>query len=432
MALAPSPGAAAASPTSGKSRPLMVPAADVLAKNMRALENLVPTSPSPNRPFKDTVSPTLLMGLGASNESARQHNTRFQRASSSARSNPLVAVLLRLFSSASKKDKSDTSAQPANAPEAPPLSVKIAIPLEKAAGLISRLPDPLILFLSLTLAIMLADRFRPHWLHHLAARIVLPLVLFLVLVMAALWRKTELFVMMRERRVIFTHPAELRLDTPEADIALREQRLRAAEEVLHASRDKLDALRKELGKEGNVVSADGIIMPSRKAAEMIADGALGAGFDAATAAEVEQRRKDENVRRCREEWRMRSEHSDDDREQMKLDLRLLADHAAAAYTKRTRELKNRSTTAAGGNRAEKLLNLKKMMQTAAARNLDDETRVSRYSERSIFGSTAGQSTVSRKRVTLLGRRKRRGTAPNLDGRLTMSESGGRGVSQSDV
>lgn len=407
---------------------------------MRALQDEAQAVAPNKRPPTDTTSPTLFMGIGVTSESTtlsdRQRTTRFRRASSATRSNPAVVLLTRLFSSLSsrKKDAADTKkdADAAQAAKnAPTPLMKAAAPLEKASALISRLPNPLIMFLTVVLLILLTARLRPHWLRHIAVRVSTTLALLVTWIMSALWNKTQLFCMIRERREILTHPTEHRLDPMEAELLAREQGVKTAEEELRDNRDRLDTLRKELLKEGNTISADGKIMPSRAAAEMIAAGALGAGFDAATAAEVEQRRKEENVRRLREEWHARASQSDDDREEMQKNLRMLADHAATAYEKRTRELKTR-TTAAAGSRADKLSNLKNFMQNAALRSADAEAaRVSRHSERSVFGSAAGMSVVSGKRLTLLSRRKRR-TAPELDDRMTMSESGGRGVSQSDV
>lgn len=229
--------------------------------------------------------------------------------------------------------------------------------------------------------------------------------------------------MLKEDRHLTTHSAELRLDHPESDVQARDKAVEKALELLHQNEAKLDALKKELAKEGNARNDDGQIVPSRRAAEMIASGALGAGFDAQTAAEVEHRRREENVKRSREEWRVRVEmveQQDDD--EMKQSLKLLADHAATAYTKRTKDLKTKISPTS--NKADKLNSLKKMVQAAAAvRALEEEARrVDRHSERSMPVSGRDVSGSSRRRLTLF-RKNRRETAPELDARLTMSESG---------
>lgn len=280
---------------------------------------------------------------------------------------------------------------------------------------------------SQTLAILILRWVRPNWLKPLVVRIPLSILLFIPVLLSALWKRGGLFTIIREGRPLRTHPAELRLDGPEAEVRAREIEVEKALETLRKNEAKLDALKKELAKEGNARNADGQIIPSRRAAEMIAAGALGTGFDAETAAEVEQRRREENVRRSREEWRARAELAEEDYE-MKERLRLLADHAATAYTKRTKELKTR-TSPGGATFTDKIgSNLRNKInagRSAALRQFDeDHFRMSRHSERSMPVSGGGGST-SRRRLTFF-RRKRRDTAPELDTRRTVSEAGRAG------
>lgn len=422
--------ATVATAASTSSRPLLVPAADVLARNMRAIEQTSERSGALDG--SESSAPSLFMGLGAFNEDSarkvRHKEARFRSAAATAKPNPLTSLITRLLAQKTPSDKQQQSQTSPSATVSQPTRLQKLIPtLEKAVPLVSRLPDPLFVMVSQTLVILIIRWVRPHWLKPLAVRIPLCVLLFIPILLSALWKRGGLFTIIREGRPLRTHPAELRLDGPEAEVLAREVQVEKALETLRKNEAKLDALKKELAKEGNSRSADGQIIPSRRAAEMIAAGALGSGFDAETAAEVEQRRREENVRRSREEWRARAELAEDDYE-MKERLRLLADHAATAYAKRTKELKTR-TSPGGATFTDKIgSNLRNKInagRSAALRQFDeDHFRMSRHSERSMPVS-GGDGSTSRRRLTFF-RRKRRDTAPELDTRRTMSEAGRAG------
>lgn len=225
--------------------------------------------------------------------------------------------------------------------------------------------------------------------------------------------------MIREQKSIFTHPAEHRLDGLEADLKAREQRVRAAEETLKKDRQLLDDLKKELKKEGNIVNADGVIVPSRRAAEMIEAGALGPGYDPSTAHQVETQRRLENAQKCRDQWRQRTEYSDEERQKTKESLALLAHHAATAYSDQTKGLKIQTGNA--NSPSDKLAKFKKIVSTVnpAARSSEDSRRNTIQSDRS-----AGDSVDSKRRITFF-RKRRRDTAPVLDAPRAVQDSARR-------
>lgn len=412
-------------PAGPSSRPLLVPAADVLAKNMHAQEEArgvhgLMTGTS------DEKTPNLLMGLGTKSETKtlrRHKQARFRRASTSTQSNPLVALISRLFGAKSANGQSKDSEESEAKEASPPRFMKLMPPLEKASGIISKAPNPLIIFLVLTLVVIIIDRVRPQWLRFFAVQLVVTFLLWACFLLALIWRKTALFVMIREGRSLYTHPADHRLDGAEADVKAREQRVHSALETLKSNQSKLDALKKELAKEGNVRNADGFIVPSRRAALMITEGALGAGFDAANAQEVEQRRREENMKKWREEWRARAEQTENDRLETNESLKLMADHAATAYTKRTRELKTKQSPTSKGA-ADKFLNLPKKLHASTVTHLLDARapRSSRHSERSVQHSGADTSVTTHRRHTMF-RLRRRHTTTEQDARQTMSDTG---------
>lgn len=385
-------------------RPLLVPAADVLAKNMRAIESAQASSASTlQHSPSNTVSPTLFMGLGTVSEQearVKRSKVRFRRATPDSKPNPIGAFFSRIFSSP-PSDSTPSSRAPQKSGLQESLE-KLLPPLEKASAIASRLPDPTILILALVLTVLLVTRFRPHYLHSIIVKIGVILSFFPLFALALLWRKTELFAQLREGQNPLSHPAEHRLDGLEAELKEREEKVKCAEETLCKNRAQLDALRKELAKDPNSHDPDAVIVPSRKAAAMIAAGALGAGYDPEAAQAVEARRKEESVKRSREEWRMRTEKIEGSVEQTKESLRLMADHAATAYTKRTRELKSRNSS--GPNKAEKLMNLSRL---SGAKNDEEELgrRSSRQSERST-ATSMGRSTSSRRKLGLFRRRRK--------------------------
>lgn len=395
-------------------RPLLVPAADVLAKNMRALESSrkPPAAAASDAGGAPSGKRRAFIGLGAATEQSELEahtQIRFRRAPDPPSASPLAALLARL------------SRPPAPAaPDAPPAQAspltrafaKVLPPLEKAAAIASRLPDPTLLFLALVLVVLLVERARPHWLHPPLAKAALLLSFLPLFALALLWRKTELFATLREGQNPLSHPAEHRLDGLEADLAQREQRVKKAQEELRKHRAQLDALRKELAKDPHARDPDAVIIPSRKAAAMIAAGALGAGYDAEAAQAVEQRRKEESVKRSREEWRARTEETEDNVNETKESLKLMADHAATAYTKRTRELKTKSGGGGPLRNAERFMNLRKTM---SVRREDPATteegavghRLSRQSERSVAESTTQSVGSNTKRRLNFFRKKKR-------------------------
>lgn len=399
-------------------RPLLVPAADVLAKNMRAQENYGHSESMTSRSYP---SSPFFMGLGsepaARKFSERQTNARFQRATPS-RPNPLLALISRMFSS-NRNAAVKTSDNDENTPT---VAVKMATSCEKAAALLSRAPDPTLIFLVEMLLVLLIQRIRPRLFDILGVQILSPLLLLLPLILAFFWRHTQLFKMIREKKSVLTHPAEHRLDGAEADLAAREQRLRAAQDTLKKDHSRLDELKKELVKTGDLYNSINIIIPNRKAAELIVAGALGPGYDAITAHEVEVRRRLENVQKCRQQWRQRVEEHDDNRLLTAESMKLLASHVSTAYSKKTKELKMQSNNGTGPS--DILSQIKRVTDTAnPIRGLEGIRRHTMQSDRS-----AGVSVDSRRRLTLF-RRKRRDTAPvlgssrNPQGTTRLSETG---------
>lgn len=418
---------------SSQSLKLLVPAADVLAKNMRAQESarIPPAAAASDAGGAPSGTRRTLIGMGAATEQSQnaiRSKILFRRAVSPPVPSPITTLLAKLFP---KKPSPDAS--PSHKPPLPSPLAKLIPPLEKAAALASNLPDPTLLFLAQVLLVLLIEQFRPHWLSSLLAKVAIILSFLPLFLLALLWRKTELFATLREGQNPLSHPAEHRLDAQQDDLTRREAAVTAANAELAKNRAQLDALRKELAKDPHAADPAAIIVPSRKAAAMIAAGALGAGYDADAAHAVEQRRKEESVRRSREAWRVRTEETEVHGEEAQESLKLLADHAAKAYTKRTRELKSASGSGGGAMKsAERLINLRKVVHVAGAFGMgmgigggkdepvviveDDEatpavvrmasSRVSRRSE-SITGSVAN-STVSngRKRRNFFRKKKR--------------------------
>lgn len=397
-------------------RPLLVPAADILAKNKRAQEQhgrkegLSSTT--------DPTSPTLFLGFSSISDSRklseRQKNARFRRATPSG-PNPLAALLSKLLSFSKRSTSTNTTQNTENTPST---AVKVATACKKVATISSRAPDPTIIALVETMLILIVKRFRPHWFDYLGVKVLTPLLLVVPLILAIFWRKAEFFKMIREEKSILTHPAEHRLDGLEAELNAREQRVRAAEETLKKDRLMLDDLKKELRKKGNIVNSDGIIVPSRRAAEMIVAGALGPGYDPATAHEVENRRRLENVQKCRQQWRQLAECSHQDVDKTRESLQLLAAHAARAYSDQTKALKIQTGNA--NSPSDKLAEFKKIISTVnPARGSEDSRRNTMQSDRST-----GDSTDSRRRITFF-RKKRRDTAPVLEAPRSVQDSARR-------
>lgn len=406
---------------SSSSRPLYVPPADVLAKNLRAQELARGARGFTSTSASDTVASSLLMNLGAKSESsklaARNKQARFQRASSKKGlpSTVMLAVSRLLAGKASADKQASSSSSTHETKSSPPRFAKMMPPLEKAANISSRLPSPMMIFLAISVFIIVLDRVRPRWLHLVPVQVLMTLLLVIPLVLAIVWRHGDLFHMIREGCSLFTHPAEHRLDGVEGELNVREERMRNATASLKKNQAKLDTLRKELSKPGNVLNGDGCIIPSRKAAVMIADGALGAGFDPVSAHEVEQRRREENMRRWRAEWKSKTDQTDWSNDETKENLeRQMEDHAHTAYSKRTKELKTKASPT--GGKSDKF-NFRNMV--AAARDFENNVRrASRHSE----GLPSGAGSSNDRRRMSLFRRRRRETAPELDARLTMSET----------
>lgn len=387
-------------------RQLHVPSADMLAKNMRAIEAARGAASAPHNPSNsDSVSPTFLMGIGAAVEDGNKENRRsirFRKAEPDNTPNFLVTFANRIFASKKKRTSDSPQTEKSGAQKA----FEKSIPhLERAAELLSRLPDPTLLYLAVVLVVLLIDRLRPHWFNSILIRIAAIASFVPLMALALLWRKTELFAQLREGHNPLRHPAEHRLDGQEASVKEREERVRQAEETLQKERAQVDALRKELGKDPNALESDGVIIPSKKAAEMIAAGALGATFDDEAAQLLEEKRKkwkEDNVKKSRDEWKQRTEETENHAEQTNESVKLLEDHAATAYTKRTRELKTR--TSSGTPRAtDRLPHLKKVVQLVRKED-DIGRRISRYSERST--ASMANSTSSRRRVFPFRRRRR--------------------------
>lgn len=394
---------------STSSRPLLVPAADVLAKNMRALDaaRLPPAAATAEHAPPGSGTRRALIGLGQATERKNRRQKSqilFRRAKPS--TSPLTAFIARL-TAPKEKQKSIEPTQKISTLDK--IAVKVGPPLEKAAKATTRLPDPTWILLALVASFIPIIELRPRWVAHWAVKALLIILVLVVVVLAVVWKKAELFRMMKEGEWIWSHPVERQMDQLEADIVKREVHLKNAEDELQKNRAKLDALRKELAKDPLAKDPDAILVPSRKAALMIAAGALGAGFDEEAAQVVEQKRKEESVKKSREEWRQRTEEVEGETEQTMESLKLMADHAATAYTKRTKELKTRNSVGSSGvlgKRAEQIMNLRKGIKRDEQAD-DASENMSRMSERSVATSQA--STASKRKLGLFRRKKRQDT-----------------------
>lgn len=399
-------------------RPLLVPAADVLAKNMRALDaaRIPPATAASEAGGAPSGTRRTLIGMGVATEGAsREARTqiRFRRAADDQGPSALAAFFAKLFPKKKNEDERD-------APQANEKSKKSAVRkmmnkllpgLEKASAVATRLPDPMLLSLTFVLLILVVARVRPHWLQSLIVKIIVIIAFMPFFVLAALWQKTSMFVMLRKGQNLLSHPAEQCMDAFETELMEREERVRKAEEELKKNRAQLDGLRKELAKDPNAQNPDAVIVPSRKAAAMIAAGALGAGYDTEAAQAVEQRRRDESVKRSREEWRAKNEEVEGNSEQTKESLKLMANHAATAYRKHTRELKTKSGGSGPAKGVEKLKNLRKAVAAMKNEGTEEDSLghgASRHSE--VSAATTANSVSSKKRLGLFKRKKRNGEA----------------------
>lgn len=419
---------------SSSTRPLLVPAADVLAKNMQALDaaRVPPAVVAASRSSGPRGTRRTLIGLGAEveDETMRERSViRFRRAPDDPKPSSIAALLQKLFPK--KLTEEEKAAETARRKrEKSPLHKAMAkyMPLvEKAAALASRLPDPTVLFLGLVLLVLLVERTRPHWLAPLVVKLGVIASFMPLLALAMLWRKTELFAQLREGQNPLSHPTEHCLDGLETQLAAREEAVKTAQETLKKNRAQLDALRKELAKDPNAANPEAVIVPSRKAAAMIAAGALGAGYDAEKAQAVEHKRMEENMKRSREAWKAKTEEADDDAvEKTKERIKLMADHSATAYTKRTREIKSRGATQGGALKsADKFLNMAKGA-VRKEESKDSEHGASRRSEVSIAGSGTSTTSTRRRRLRLFRKKRRESTVTAGEGdapSLSLQESG---------
>ena len=382
----------------GAPRPLLVPAADVLAKNMRAVETAIPsTSPTKGLMSTTTASPSQ-------SKTDASADVRFRRAGADAPPNPVVVLVTRMLAKKSKENDEHRKSAINS------IMQNVLPPLEKASSLASRLPDPTVLFLGLVLVVLLVDRYRPHWFAPLLLRIAVVFAFFPLFVVALLWKKTELFAKLREGQNPLSHPAEHRLDAFEAELIAREEQLKKDEEEFKKNREQLDELRKEIFKDPIAHQPHAIVVPSKKAAAMIAAGALGAGYDEDAAQEVETRRKEENLKKSREEWKQRAMDAELDKTETVDDIQKLEVHAATAYAKRTKELKTRATVGTG-RPIDRLMGMGGLRKLSNSTRADDMSVNPRYSEASVASSA--NSTSSRKRLGLF-RRRRRTTGASRD------------------
>ena len=403
---------------SSDARTLKVPPAGMLAKNMKALKSSsgLKSVPAASSSAQHENAANYFMGLGAHIETSQlnrnANSIRFRKAPDDSQPNPIVAMISKLINRS--KDGSKANQKNNEEKPVPNKTIQKMLPiLEKASAIISRFPDPTMLYLSLVLTILLINRFRPHLLHSIIVKIALIVSFFPIFIIAFLWRKSDLFVMIREGQSLLSHPAEHQMDGVEAALSRREEEIKAAQETLKKNRNQLDALRKELAKDPNAHDPEAIILPSQKAAEMIRDGALGAGYDEEAAHAVEQRRREESVKRGREEWKAKTEEADNNLAQTQQNVKKLEAHAATAYTKRTREIKTK-TSIGPGKGIDRIANVKKAMSFGSKREEEENRRNSAQSERSNTFST-NNSGGSKRRLRFFGGRKPRESERTMDG-----------------
>lgn len=329
-------------PVAGGARPLLVPAADVSAKNRRAAQMSHPSSHyTAGRGVAKAVS--ILDSLAPSARAATSGGPpKFSRFEDD--TPPILARLKSLFARTNSTSSTSTASSVGRAKRTRSAGNPALRALAKASDALNASPSPTIVLLGLMAATLLMRAFRPEWLLRTPVRIGLRVLYALTLTLALLWRRGAPLRAIAAGRSPFFHPTDASLDPYAETLDARAAATKAAEEELKLNRAKLDALRRELARDPNAAIPGAMLVPSRKAAAMIAEGALGAGYDPDKAAEAERLRKVESIARSRAQWKELGEGVEGSLGPAENMMRL---HASNSDGKKTKQIKNRSLPAAG-------------------------------------------------------------------------------------
>lgn len=207
--------------------------------------------------------------------------------------------------------------------------------LEKGASVVSKLPEPSLLFLMIVWALMIVRILRRSVLESWIVVLGTIAAMSGVIVMSFVWGKTDLFARLREGQYQTKGHPEEKLDVLEADIKEREAQVKIAGAELKKNRKQLELLKKELDLDPEKDDEQRVVKPSQKAVEIIAKGALGTDYGAEDAEAAELRKKKEAVVKSREAWKMRTAEMEDSGVKNKI-----REHTATVYKKRTKQLKS--------------------------------------------------------------------------------------------
>lgn len=315
--------------------PLLVPSADVTAKNLRASVQSRSASATYNydsdgRLQRRAVS--ILDRLTSTGRSASESDvpkfTRFVD------ENPGLLVRAR---SLIKRLRARRSAEPKK------VSASMNKPLRtlaRACELLNYSPlPPIVFFLGTVCITVIFNILRPTAIHRRFPAItpLLDGLLVLTALLSILWKREGMLHALSRGEHPYRHPVDSCLEPYAEYIAGRAAEVKAGREELKQNHAQLDALRRELAKDPAAADPNAVLKPNKHAAAMIKAGALGAGYDAEKAAEAERLRKEESLRRSHQHWRERSGSASMDDA-----LEKLQSHAATGYRKHTKELKMRA------------------------------------------------------------------------------------------
>ena len=151
------------------------------------------------------------------------------------------------------------------------------------------------------------------------------------------WKRGPVLRAYNRNEQPYRHPIDDALEPYAEYIEAKQAAVKAGNEELKTNFAQLNALRRELARDPAAKDRNAVLKPSERAKAMIEAGALGAGYDAEKAAEAERIKKEESLRRSHQLWRERSGNTELDDALEKLE-----NHAATGYRMKTKELKLRA------------------------------------------------------------------------------------------
>ncbi len=151
------------------------------------------------------------------------------------------------------------------------------------------------------------------------------------------WKRGPVLRAINRNESPYRHPIDDALEPYAEYIEEKHAAVKAGNEELKTNFAQLDALRRELARDPAAADKNAILKPSQRAKAMIEAGALGAGYDAEKAAEAERIKKEESLRRSHQLWRERSGNNEVDEA-----IEKLKSFAATGYRMKTKELKQRA------------------------------------------------------------------------------------------